>query len=116
MTRKERGEENKTKSIKKSSAILDVTVNPKKREEKTTSLKGVEHSKVASQGSLSLGENMGKGRVKGMVKEFVRIFNQEAVTKPRVDFKSRLQDSTYKQRGALRTNNEVSVATAEGDD
>ena len=110
MTRRERGEESETKSTKKSSAIFDVIVNTKKPEEKTVFLKGV-HSKAASQGSLSFGENMGKYRVKGKVKEFVRIFNQEAVTKPRVDSKS--QGSTYNQRDALSTKKEVSVVLAQ---
>ncbi|KAE9609405.1 hypothetical protein Lalb_Chr08g0245831 [Lupinus albus] len=107
MTRRERGEESKRKSKKKSSAILDVTVNPKNKEEQTTSLKSVELSRATSQSSLSLGENMGKGRVKGKVKEFVRIFNQESVTKPRVDSESRLPDPTYKEQSALKTKNEV---------
>ncbi|XP_061370649.1 J domain-containing protein required for chloroplast accumulation response 1 isoform X2 [Gastrolobium bilobum] len=100
------GQKIMTKSTKKSSAIFDGAVNPKKQKEKTISLRDVEHSKAAS-GSSSLGENVGKGRVKGKVKEFVRIFNQEAVTKPISDSKSRLQGSSYKQRGALRTKNEV---------
>ncbi|KAK7351694.1 hypothetical protein VNO77_11318 [Canavalia gladiata] len=106
MIRRE-NEENKTKSTKKLSAVFDVTANPRKQEEKTVFLRDVGHSKATSQGSLSLSENMGKGRVKGKVKEFVRIFNQEAVTKPRVDSKSRLQGSAYKQRDALRTKNDV---------
>ncbi|XP_019417280.1 PREDICTED: J domain-containing protein required for chloroplast accumulation response 1 isoform X2 [Lupinus angustifolius] len=103
MTRRERGEESKMKSKKKLSAILDVTVNPKNKKEQTTSLKSVEHSTATSQSSLSLGENMGKARVKGKVKEFVRIFNQESVTKPRVDSKSQLPDPTYKEQSASKT-------------
>ncbi|KAJ1384933.1 Chaperone J-domain superfamily [Sesbania bispinosa] len=106
MTRKERAEI-MTKSTKKLSSIFDVTMNPKKQEEKTVSLQDIGNSKATSQDSLSFGENMGKGRGKGKVKEFVRIFNQETVTKPRVDFKSRLQSSTYKQRGDLKTKNDV---------
>ncbi|KAK7283346.1 hypothetical protein RIF29_12795 [Crotalaria pallida] len=109
MTKSKRGEENKTKSTKKkSSTIFNVAVNQKNQEENTTPLKGIGHSKANSQqGSSSLGENMGKSRAKGKVKEFVRIFNQEAVTKPNVDTKSRVQESDCKERGDLRTKNEV---------
>ncbi|CAL0319009.1 unnamed protein product [Lupinus luteus] len=107
MTRRGRGEESKMKGKKKSSAILDATVNPKNKKEQTNSLKSVEHSRATSQSSLSLGENMGKGRVKGKVKEFVRIFNQESVRKPRVDSESRLPDPTYEEQSALKTKNEV---------
>ncbi|XP_020219813.1 J domain-containing protein required for chloroplast accumulation response 1 isoform X1 [Cajanus cajan] len=98
-------DENRMKSTKKLSAVFDVTVNPMKQEEKTVFSRDVGHT--TSQGSLRLGENMGKGLVKGKVKEFARIFNQEAVTKPKVDSKSLPQGSTYKQRDALKTNNEV---------
>ncbi|RDX99991.1 J domain-containing protein required for chloroplast accumulation response 1, partial [Mucuna pruriens] len=100
-------EENRMKSTKKLSAVFDVPVNSMKQEEKTVLLRDVGHSKATSQGPVSLGENMGKGQVKGKVKEFARIFNQEAVTKPKVDSKSRSQGSTYKKRDALRTKNEV---------
>jgi len=105
-------EENRMKSTKKLSAVFDVTLNPMKQEEKIGSVIDVGHSKATSQGSVSLGENMGKGLVKGKVKEFARIFNQETATKPKVDSKSRPQGSTYKHRDALRTKNEVSVVTA----
>ncbi|XP_014632712.1 J domain-containing protein required for chloroplast accumulation response 1 isoform X3 [Glycine max] len=100
-------EENRMKSSKKLSAVFDVTVNPIKQEEKTVPLRDVGRSKAISQGSVSLGENMGKGLVKGKVKEFARIFNQEAVTKPKFDSNSRSQGSTYKKREALRAKNEV---------
>ncbi|XP_068480660.1 J domain-containing protein required for chloroplast accumulation response 1 isoform X1 [Phaseolus vulgaris] len=99
-------EENRMKSTKKLSAVFDVTENPMKQVEKTVSAIDVGHSKATSQGSVSLGENKGKGLVKGKVKEFARIFNQETATKPKVDSKSRPQGSTYKQRDALRTKND----------
>ncbi|TKY75137.1 J domain-containing protein [Spatholobus suberectus] len=100
-------EENRMKSKKKLSAVFDVTMNPMKQEEKTVFLRDVGRSKATSQGSLRLGENTGKGLVIGKVKEFARIFNQEAVAKPKVDSKSRPQGSTYKHRDALSTKNEV---------
>ncbi|MED6197388.1 molecular chaperone [Stylosanthes scabra] len=103
ITRRERQEESKMESTKNLSDSDNV--NPNKREEMTISMKAVEHSKVASPGSLNFGENMGKDRVKGKVKEFVRIFNQEAATKPRVEPKS--EGSLYKQRDAFRTNNKA---------
>ncbi|KAK7409976.1 hypothetical protein VNO78_00427 [Psophocarpus tetragonolobus] len=98
-------EENRVKSTKKLSAVFDVTINPMKQEEKKVSLRDIGHSRCTSQGSVSLGENTGKGVVKEKVKEFARIFNQEAVTKSKFDTKSRPQGSIYKQRDALRTKN-----------
>ncbi|XP_004501036.1 J domain-containing protein required for chloroplast accumulation response 1 isoform X2 [Cicer arietinum] len=101
-TRKER-EENMTKGSKKLSPIFDIPVNPKKQDEKRKTVSLRENSK----GSLSPGKNMGKGQVKGKVKEFVHIFNQEAVTKPRVNSKSQLQGYTYKQKRDAKANNNV---------
>ncbi|KAK7310894.1 hypothetical protein RJT34_08679 [Clitoria ternatea] len=100
-------EENRRKSAKKLSSIFDVTVNAKKQEEKTLFWRDIENSKATSRGALSFGGNVGNGRVKGKVKEFVRIFNEEALTKPIVESKSRLQHSTFKQRDALKTKDEV---------
>ncbi|MCH93626.1 putative heat shock protein-binding protein, partial [Trifolium medium] len=107
ITRKGR-EENMAKSSKLSSNF-DIPINPKKQDEKrkTVSTKGVEYSKATSRGSLSPSRSMGKGRVKGKVKDFVQIFNQEAVTKPKDDSKSRPQGYTYKQKAAVRANNDV---------
>lgn len=94
-----------TKGSKKLSPIFDIPVNPKKQDEKRKTVSLRENSK----GSLSPGKNMGKGQVKGKVKEFVHIFNQEAVTKPRVNSKSQLQGYTYKQKRDAKANNNVSV-------
>ncbi|CAJ2643097.1 J domain-containing protein required for chloroplast accumulation response 1 isoform X2 [Trifolium pratense] len=107
ITRKGR-EENMAKSSKLSSNF-DIPINPKKQDEKrkTVSTKGVEYSKATSRGSLSPGRSMGKGRVKGKVKDFVQIFNQEAVTKPKDDSKSRPQGYTYKQKGAVKANDDL---------
>lgn len=110
MTTRERGE-NRMKSAKKLSALFDATANRMKEEEKTVLLRDIGLRKVASQGSLNSRENMENGLVKGKVKEFARIFNQEAVTKPKVDSKSRPQGSTYKHRDAVRTKSEVSDVT-----
>ncbi|CAI8599974.1 unnamed protein product [Vicia faba] len=108
ITRKAR-EGNTAKSSKKLSSNVDIPMNPKKQDEKrkTVPMRGVEYSKATSQALLSPGRSMGKGRVKGKVKDFVQIFNQEAETKPKVDSKSRLQGYAYKQKGAVRENNDV---------
>ncbi|CAK8568979.1 unnamed protein product [Lathyrus sativus] len=108
ITRKER-EGNTAKSSKKLSSNFDIPTNPKKQDErrKTVPIRGVEYSKATSQALLSPGRSMGKGRVKGKVKDFVQIFNQEAETKPKAGSKSRLQGYTYKQKGAVRANNDV---------
>jgi hypothetical protein len=104
-------------NMAKSSNSFDIPMNPKKEDEKqkTDSKRGVEYSKATPRGSLSPGRSMGKGRVKGKVKEFAQIFNQEAVTKPKLDTKSRLQGYKYKQKGAVRVNNDVSAVAAEVD-
>ncbi|XP_058785318.1 J domain-containing protein required for chloroplast accumulation response 1 isoform X3 [Vicia villosa] len=109
ITRKAR-EGNTAKISKKLSSNFDIHVNPKKQDEKrkTVPMRGVEYSKVTSEALLSPGRrSMGKGRVKGKVKDFVQIFNQDAETKPKADSKSRLQGYAYKQKGAVRANNDV---------
>ncbi|XP_054819679.1 J domain-containing protein required for chloroplast accumulation response 1 isoform X3 [Prosopis cineraria] len=92
-TKMEKGIESKTP---KSSAIRDISTTWKRQVEKTADLNGVEGSKATLQ-------SMENVKVKGKVKEFVRIFSQEAVTKPRVGTKS----SEYKLRSALRTTEEA---------
>ncbi|KAI4316794.1 hypothetical protein L6164_024739 [Bauhinia variegata] len=105
MATSRRGKESKEKNLFEWKD--QIAVNPKKREETTVAASGVEVSKVTSHGSSSLDENIGNGHVKGKVKEFVRIFNQEPIAKPGIDNKSRIQGSEYKHRGVLRTKNEV---------
>ncbi|XP_050878407.1 J domain-containing protein required for chloroplast accumulation response 1 isoform X3 [Lathyrus oleraceus] len=108
ITRNER-EGNTAKSSKNLSSNFDIPMNPKKQDEKrkTFPIRGVEYTKATSQALLSPGRSMGKGRVKGKVKDFVQIFNQEAETKPKAGSKSRLQGYAYKQKGAVRANNDV---------
>lgn len=117
ITRNER-EGNTAKSSKNLSSNFDIPMNPKNQDEKrkTFPIRGVEYTKATSQALLSPGRSMGKGRVKGKVKDFVQIFNQEAETKPKAGSKSRLQGYAYKQKGAVRANNDVSVVAAEEDD
>ncbi|XP_028794495.1 J domain-containing protein required for chloroplast accumulation response 1 [Neltuma alba] len=96
----EKGKESKTM---KPSALCDISTNWKKQVKKTVDLKDVEAAKAALQSSLRLDENMENVKVKGKVKEFVRIFNQEAFTKPRVGTKS----YEYKLRSVLRRTEEA---------
>ncbi|KAK4274766.1 hypothetical protein QN277_017945 [Acacia crassicarpa] len=95
----EKGKESKTM---KSSAVSDISTNWKKQVEKTVDLKGVEATKAALQSSLRLDENVENVKVKGKVKEFVRMFSQEDLTKPRV----RTQSSEHKLRSGSRTTEE----------
>ncbi|XP_058220866.1 J domain-containing protein required for chloroplast accumulation response 1 isoform X1 [Rhododendron vialii] len=46
-------------------------------------------------------DNLGQNGAKGKVKDFVKIFNQEAVLKPKIDNETRSQSSRWKSKGAF---------------
>ena len=84
--------ENKAKSTKASSQVVGNSKTVKKQERKTSSLISSEVDKASYQGSpRNSRETNGRSRVKGRVKEFVKMFNQETPSKPkdRPSFRSR---------------------------
>lgn len=106
-------EQGKCDASKNPSAVVDASENVKKQEGKST-LNDVEGEKASFQDSpIHPGDhNLGRNRVKGKVKEFVKIFSQEASPKSKEDIGSRSQSSKWKKRGTYRAGNEISVSAA----
>ncbi|XP_061969238.1 J domain-containing protein required for chloroplast accumulation response 1-like isoform X2 [Populus nigra] len=93
--------ESKVKSTKKSSAVLDVGENIKDEDETANS--GVDKANFQFPPTKSR-DSLGKNRVRGKVKEFVKIFNQGVPEKPKFDLNdSQHQDSRRKERSKFRT-------------
>ncbi|KAL9396663.1 hypothetical protein Peur_010916 [Populus x canadensis] len=101
MTIKTGLKESKVKSTKKSSAVLDVSENIKDEDETANS--GVDKANFQFPPTKSR-DSLGKNRVRGKVKEFVKIFNQRVPEKPNFDLNdSQHQDSRRKERSKFRT-------------
>ncbi|KAH8516547.1 hypothetical protein H0E87_004772 [Populus deltoides] len=101
MTIKTGLKESKVKSTKKSSAVLDVSENLKDQDETANS--GVDKANFQFPPTKST-DSLGKNRVRGKVKEFVKIFNQGVPEKPNFDLNdSQHQDSRRKERSKFRT-------------
>lgn len=113
ITEKGEDKESTVQSAKIPSSVVDASQNVKKQDGKRTALNDVEADKASFQDSpIHPGDNLGRNRVKGKVKEFVKIFSQEASPKPKEDIGSRSQSSKWKKRGNYREGNEVSVNAA----
>lgn len=113
------GKESTVKSAKNPSSVVDasknVKKNVKKQDGKRTALNqnDVEADKGSFRDSpIHPGDNLGRNRVKGKVKEFVKIFSQEASPKPKEDIGSRSQSSKWKKKSTYRAENEISVSAA----
>ncbi|KAK4859776.1 hypothetical protein QYF36_011561 [Acer negundo] len=97
ITKKASGKESKVKSTKISSVVVDFSKNVKKQDGKKTSSDSPGAGKVSWQGSPRNSVDSGKTRVRGKVKEFVKIFNQEAFSKPKIKVDSQSQSSRLKE-------------------
>lgn len=96
-----------------SSVLVDASKNVKKQDGKRTALNDVEADKASFRDSpIHPGDNPGRNRVKGKVKEFVKIFSQEASPKPKEDIGSRSQSSKWKKKSTYRAGNEISDSAA----
>lgn len=103
--------ESKVKSIK-SSAAFDVIEKLKKQDGKETMSNSVEMDKTNLQGSPTNSRDVpAKNRIRGKVKEFVKIFNQEASNKPKVNVDSQNRSSRWKERGKSKTEDYASVTS-----
>ncbi|KAJ9166117.1 hypothetical protein P3X46_020908 [Hevea brasiliensis] len=103
-------EESKMKSIKKSAAVFDVSEKANKQDGKGTILNNVEMDKSILQGSpTKSGDSLAKNRIRGKVKEFVKIFNQEASNKPQFNVDSQTQSSRWNERVKFKTEDDASV-------
>ncbi|KAM4121922.1 hypothetical protein ACB094_01G043000 [Castanea mollissima] len=112
ITQRGEGKESTIKSAKNPSALVDGSKNVKKQDGKRTTLNDVEVDKASLQDSpVYPGGNLGRNRVKGKVKEFVKMFNQEAPSKPNDNIDSRSQSSRWRKKGSYGARNEVSVSS-----
>ncbi|KAG5223051.1 J domain-containing protein required for chloroplast accumulation response [Salix suchowensis] len=102
MTSKTGLKESKVKSTKKSYVVFDVNENIEDQDKKANNV-GVDRANFQFPPAKSR-DSLGKNRVKGRVKEFVKIFNQEVPGKPNFDLNdSQHQDSRQKERRKFRT-------------
>ncbi|TXG52267.1 hypothetical protein EZV62_021436 [Acer yangbiense] len=97
ITNKASGKESKVKSTKISSLVVDFSKNAKKQDGKKTTSDSPGAGKVSWQGLPRNSVDSGKTRVTGKVKEFVKIFNQEAFSKPKRNVDSKSQSSRWKE-------------------
>ncbi|KAA8537658.1 hypothetical protein F0562_027266 [Nyssa sinensis] len=106
-------DERKESVVKNSkvSHYVDVTENEKKHIGKRINSNRAEVNKASLQGPPINSEALGRSRVKGKVKEFVKIFNQEVSSKPKMSADIRSQSSRWKGKGTYGADNEASVST-----
>lgn len=96
--------------VKKPPAVLPAVENIKKKDVGRNSLDSADVRKTSMPGSP---RNSGKSKVKGKVKDFVKMFNQDAVSRPRTDVASNNQSSGQKDGGAAEVENKVDVSVSE---
>ncbi|XP_015575635.1 J domain-containing protein required for chloroplast accumulation response 1 isoform X1 [Ricinus communis] len=112
--------ESKVKSTKRSAAVFNVSEKVKKQVEARTILNGSEMDKANLQGSPKESNGgLTKNRGRQKVKEFVKIFNQEASGKPTFNSDSQSpqsQSSRWKERGKFKPEEDPSVAPTKLDD
>ncbi|XP_011017302.1 PREDICTED: J domain-containing protein required for chloroplast accumulation response 1-like isoform X2 [Populus euphratica] len=107
MTIKTGLKQSKVKNTKKSSAVLDVSENIKDEDETANSVR-VDKANFQFPPTKSR-DSFGKNRVRGKVKEFVKIFNHGVPEKPNFDLNdSQHQDSRRKERSKFRTEDTTS--------
>ena len=98
VTGKDGGKESMLKTTKKSSANQD----------------SAEVDKASLQQSpRKSGDSLGRNGAKGKVKEFVKIFNQEASSKPLTNSEPRSQSSRWKNTGPFRAEKGANVCATE---
>ncbi|GLT58060.1 hypothetical protein SLA2020_309850 [Shorea laevis] len=107
------GRKQRANSIKKSSVILDAVENLKKIDRRKNSFDSAEVGKTGMQGSPRNSGNFGKSKVRGKVKEFVRMFNQDSSSKPTIDHASKNQSSRCKETGTIKADNKVNIGMSE---
>ncbi|KAJ9186613.1 hypothetical protein P3X46_002162 [Hevea brasiliensis] len=117
MTTKNELKESKVKSIKKSVAGFDVSEKVKKRDGKGVILNSEVMVKTNLQGSsMNSRDSLAKNQGKGKVREFVKIFNQEASNKPKFNVGSQTRSSRWKERGKFKTEDDASVTSTQVDE
>ncbi|GKV29874.1 hypothetical protein SLEP1_g38754 [Rubroshorea leprosula] len=107
------GRKQSANNIKKPSVILDAVENLKKIDRRRYSFDSAEVGKTSMQGSPRNSGNLGKSKVRGKVKEFVRMFNQDSSSKPTIDNASKNQSSRWKETGTVKADNKVNIGMSE---
>ncbi|XVE56011.1 hypothetical protein DITRI_Ditri03aG0202800 [Diplodiscus trichospermus] len=100
----------------KSAKKLPKNIN-KQGEKKKAIPNNVEASKTSVKHSPGNSWDNGKGRVRGRVKEFIKIFNQDASSKPRKDtVLPESYSSTWSERDTIKPENESRISITERDE
>ncbi|KAJ8762392.1 hypothetical protein K2173_007552 [Erythroxylum novogranatense] len=110
-TKRNEFKESKSRGNKKSSAVFDVNDLAKKEDEKRNMSLHKEEDK-----SNLRRDNLGKNRLGGKVQEFVKIFSQEASSKPNSDVNSQNHNSRRQENGRLWRENEARITTNKPND
>ncbi|KAM5564831.1 J domain-containing protein required for chloroplast accumulation response 1 [Rosa sericea] len=104
--------ESLVEATKKSSVDVGSSRNVKNQNGKRSSLTNVQVDKAGDQGSLrKLGDNLGRNKVKGTVKDFVKMFNQEVSSKPKDDGDFGSRRFKRKEKNPIESVNEASIST-----
>ncbi|KDP38475.1 hypothetical protein JCGZ_04400 [Jatropha curcas] len=113
MTIKNELKESKVET-KKLAAIFDVSGKVKKQDGEGIILsnEGMDESNLQGS-SISSRDSIAKNRGRGKVKEFVKIFNQEASNKPKFNEDSQIQSSGWKERGKFKPHDDADITTTE---
>lgn len=108
ITNKGEGKENVEKVTVVSKSNVGASNKIKNHDGKRLNIKRPEVNKDAVGSPRNSGDSQAKGRVKGKVKDFVKIFNQEAPPKTKINVVSRSKSSRWKATGTNEGNREVS--------
>ncbi|PON40459.1 DnaJ domain containing protein [Parasponia andersonii] len=101
----------KAKSNKASSPVVGNSKTVKKQERKNTALTSSEVDKGSYQGSpRNSRECNGRNRVKGRVKEFVKMFNQDTQSKPKDGLSFRSRSCKWNEKYSFEDETRISTA------
>ncbi|KAM1725419.1 hypothetical protein FF2_016040 [Malus domestica] len=108
----------KKEVVVKSSADVDANKTAKHEDRKRSSSTKIEVIKASFQGSpKNSGDNLGRSKVKGKVKDFVKMFNQEVLCKPTYDGRNLgSHSSRTMDKGAPKAENEASITATRMND
>ncbi|XP_028122418.1 J domain-containing protein required for chloroplast accumulation response 1-like isoform X1 [Camellia sinensis] len=113
LIRKSEGKDSMVKNMTVSESNADVSKNLKECDDKRINSNReevVQENELHSQdSSRTSGDNLGRNGAEGKVKEFVKIFNQEATSQPKSDIKTRSQSSRWRSTSSFGADNEGSA-------
>lgn len=113
LIRKSEGKDSMVKNMTVSESNADVSKNLKECDDKRINSNReevVQENELHSQdSSRTSGDNLGRNGAEGKVKEFVKIFNQEATSQPKNDIKTRSQSSRWRSTSSFGADNEGSA-------